>query len=312
MFSLFTMLILTVQGFSQNLAVLSRTDNELTIINLVNEQVIKNFKTGKSPHELVYDSVSNSIYIPSYGSNSLTKIDLKTKQSVGNFRIPNHSNLHDAIMLNNTLWLTSENKNAVINIHQSTGEFIQSYNTGGFRSHMITGIDALNKLFVANIDSGTVSIIDLNQDKIEVIKTGEGAEGIDRVLKKNEIWVSNRSDNTITIIDAVSNTVIKSFSSHGEFPVKLRVSPDEEEAWVSNNADGTIAVFDIDSYQLKKLINVGNRPLGITFSMDSNYAYVSKPGSNEILEIDIRNSYTIKRNIKGPKSPDGMVWLKNY
>jgi YVTN family beta-propeller protein len=120
--------------------------------------------------------------------------------------------------------------------------------------------------------------------------------------------VSNREDNTISVIDVARSEVLRTFSSHGEFPVKLRIRPDGLEVWVANNRSSSIAVFDARAFQHKGNVEVGSRPLGIIFSEDSSRAFVSRPGAAQVLEISTHD-FEILRTIETPKSPDGMAFL---
>lgn len=306
-------LIFINHSSAQTLAVVSRGENKVAFISIQEGKIIGTTSTGSFPHEMVLDNESRFIYVPSYGGNRVSKIDILRKETVTFFEFGKHKGLHSIVVMNNSLWITSEENRALLEVDSNTGKIDKEWPTNGYRSHMVVSVPQLNKLYVANIDSGTVSIINPETRQTKIIKTGSGAEGIDVAPDGKEVWVSNRGENTISVIDTYSDSVIKKFDSNGDFPVKLKFNPNGKEVWVANNRSGTIGVFDIKNYSWKRNIEVGSRPLGITFSDDGTKGYITKPASNEVLEIDILKDYSITKSFKTLSSPDGVIWLpKNW
>lgn len=300
------------QVFAQKLAVLSRLDDKVVFIDLKSGRMYNSLTTGNFPHEIAIDTDLKFAYISSYGGNTVTKIDLNNETVVANFDLGHHHNLH-GIHLSSTgslLWITSEKKKVLIELDTDAGTIINEWATYQYRSHMVTATSADNKLYVANIDSGSVSIINRSDNTVKILYTGDGAEGIDSAPDGSEVWVSNRADNTLAVIQVATDRLKHVFPSGGVFPVKLKFRPDGREVWVSNNSSGTVTVFDPQTYSLKKIITVGERPLGLAFSSDSRFAYVTRPGSGQVIEIDILNNYRISRTISTLPSPDGIVWYE--
>ena len=65
----------------------------------------------------------------------------------------------------------------------------------------------------------------------------------------NRIFVSNEYGNSVTVIDAKSNTVIKNISV-GTRPRGIGLSPDKTELYVAVSVDNQIAVIDTQSLQV--------------------------------------------------------------
>lgn len=59
-----------------------------------------------------------------------------------------------------------------------------------------------------------------------------------------------------------------------------------DEIWVSNEKDDTISVIDIESLEVVRTIDVGERPRGITFSKDFSVLYVCASDSDTVQVID--------------------------
>ena len=312
-FALILFLFFCINGLSsQKLIVTSRAENNVTIIDLETGEKIRQIKVGNEPHELLFNPWDTMVYVTNYGDKVVSKIDLLNKSLDTFFVFQDHLKLHGiaASKDGKTIWVTSEAKKAVLEIDTQKGSLIKAWPTLGYRSHMLTPSKDNNKLYVANLDENNVSIINRKANETKLLETGKAPEGIDISLNGKEVWVTNRQENTISIINTETDRVIEKIPSHGEFPVKLKFAPNGKQVWVSNNRSSSVAVFNSKEYRLEKLIDVGERPLWITFSNDSNRAYISKPGSHEVLEIDTLN-YVILRRIKVSKSPDGVVYVSN-
>ena len=59
-----------------------------------------------------------------------------------------------------------------------------------------------------------------------------------------------------------------------------------DEIWVSNEKDDTISVIDIETLEVVRTIEVGERPRGITFSKDYSVLYVCASDSDTVQVID--------------------------
>ncbi|MEM9341771.1 MAG: YVTN family beta-propeller repeat protein [Pseudomonadota bacterium] len=59
-----------------------------------------------------------------------------------------------------------------------------------------------------------------------------------------------------------------------------------DEIWVSNEKDDTISVIDIETLEVVRTIDVGERPRGITFAKDYSVLYVCASDSDTVQVID--------------------------
>lgn len=59
-----------------------------------------------------------------------------------------------------------------------------------------------------------------------------------------------------------------------------------DEIWVTNEKDDTVSVIDIETMEVVRTIDVGERPRGITFSKDFSVLYVCASDSDTVQVID--------------------------
>ena len=290
------------------LAVVSRAEHLVAFVELETGRLTSTVPTGRNPHEILVTLDRRLALVPSYAGNRVSSIDLESQRLINHFEITGHRAMHSGAWLDGFVWITDEEQGVILKLDPKSGKVVCETPTGGDKSHMVIAVRKLNRLYVANMGSGTVSSIDAESRTVRLIPVGDGPEGIDASPDGLHVWVSNREENTVTIISTATDEVVHEFSSHGEFPVKLRIRPDGREAWVVNNRSGSVAVFDVASRQHKRNINIGSRPLGIVFSDDGSRAFVSRPGASLVVEVDTE-SMQVLRSFQTPRSPDGMIYL---
>ena len=81
----------------------------------------------------------------------------------------------------------------------------------------------------------------------------------------DRIYVANRHDGTVSVIDGASNTVIATIPV-GERPFAIVVNPTTDRVYVANRNDGTVSVI--------ATVRVGAFPLGVGVNSSTNRVYV--------------------------------------
>jgi YVTN family beta-propeller protein len=177
-------------------------------------------------------------------------------------------------------------------------------------------------LYVTNINSGSVSVVDIELDKVvKIIPIGARAEGIDIMPDGSEIWVTNIKENYISIIDTETNEVINSIDTGNE-PLRLKFSNNGKYCFVSNSGDGTISVYDGKTKQqvasieipgkenlFDKVVYGTPRPVGILMHPNGLYAFVSNLTAGRVEVIDMK-SLSIVSSIEAENMPDGLALIE--
>lgn len=189
---------------------------------------------------------------------------------------------------------------------------------------MVVFVPEVQNAFVANIGSGTVTVLDLvDLKKITDIVTGAGAEGIDASPTGKEVWVSNRADNSLSVIDTKSRQVVQKLESQS-FPIRVKFTPDGKYVLVSNARSGDVKVFDAWTKKGIKTISMNVEsvagkeerlfsdrfgkspvPVGILIHPDGQRAYVANTNADIITVIELENWQVVNR-LQAGKEPDGM------
>ena len=310
---------------AQTLIVLNKSDHEAALVNPATFVVTARLATGKGPHEVAVSADGRMAYVSNYGSygvfrpgeqrqqpgETITVLDLKARKVAATWKLGEFKRPHGIVVSRDgkRLWVTAEENKAVLEIETSSGKVVKSWKTEQETSHMVEPTRDEKKLFVTNIRSGSVTVIDRTTDEVKTIVTAAGTEGIAISPDGKEVWVTNRGANTISVIDVATDTVKETFESGGKMPIRVKFTPDGKEALVSNAQSNMVSVFDAKTRALVAKIEVGVVPVGIQMTPDGKRAFVANTNANKISVIDIAARKVVQTFETG-QEPDGMAWAK--
>ncbi len=315
------------------LVVLNKSEATVSLIDLGSGALIATLPTGDGPHEAATSPDGRTVVVTNYGrkrpGESLTVIDLAGQRVLKTIKLSPFTRPHGIQFLpdGKRVLVTAEGAQSLILVNLEQGKVEKAVTTGQKVSHMVAYSGKHHRAFVANIGSGTVTVVDTrNWKKVKDIATGKGAEGIDIHPNSAEVWVSNRSDNTISVIDVETLTVKATFDSGGEMPIRVRFTPDGRHALVSNARTGNVVVFDTNKRKPVHSIKMQARPVkskegrlfagrmgdspvpvGVLIPPDGKTAFVANTNADQITVIDLA-SWKITGTLRAGKEPDGMTY----
>ncbi|MCA1733140.1 MAG: YncE family protein, partial [Acidobacteria bacterium] len=224
---------------SATLLVANKSDDTVDLLALADGRSLATLETGHAPHEIAVSPDGRQAVITNYGDrsapgSSLTVIDLSKRKVVRTIDLSDHKRPHGVVWLDaSRVTVTAEGSANLLVVDVKKGSVDAAISTGQEVSHMVAVHPGTSRAFVANIGSGSVTVVDLNAEKkLKDIVTGEGAEGIAVRPGTDEIWVTNRSADTLSVIDAASLEIVATMPSKG-FPIRIAFTPDGERALVS-------------------------------------------------------------------------------
>ena len=96
-----------------------------------------------------------------------------------------------------------------------------------------------NNIYVANRDSGTVSVIDsTNNTLLENVVVGSEPVALEFNPSNNDIYVANVVSNSVSMIASTNNTVTETVNVNG-LPIALEFSPSNDSVYVAGTLTGT-------------------------------------------------------------------------
>ena len=125
---------------------------------------------------------------------------------LGEYRAP-----HDVRWVDGTrVVVTSEANQALLLVNITSGAVERVFRTEAGVSHMLALSTDRTRLYCSNMKDGSVSAFDFKTgNKIADVKTGKEAEGVGVTPDGRWVWVGNRAEDTISIIDTRALEVTK-------------------------------------------------------------------------------------------------------
>jgi YVTN family beta-propeller protein len=320
------------------LIVLNKSEAMASLIDPDSMREVARVATGDGPHEAAVSPGGRIAVVGNYGTrdapgSTLTVIDVRGAEVLRTIELRLEDTLYHrphgiAFLDSRRVAVTCEAERAVLVVDVEDGRVERTVPTGQQVSHMIALTPDSRRGFVANIGSGTVTVLDLEKGvKLTDVPTGEGPEGIAVSVDGEQVWVTNRAADTVTILDAESFEMIDTLEA-ASFPIRAAFTPDGRHVLVSLARSGEVAVFDASTRSLVRRIPMearaederderlfGDRfgdspvPIGILISPNGKRAYVANTNADVVTLIDLE-SWTLTGRLQAGKEPDGMAWSR--
>jgi YVTN family beta-propeller protein len=140
-----------------------------------------------------------------------------------------------------------------------------------------------NKIYVANKDSNSVTVIDgaTNSTTTVAVDSLPYAVAVNPVT--NKIYVANRGSDTVTVIDGATNSTTS--VAVGHWPWAVAVNPVTNKIYVVNRNGNTVTVID-GATNGTTTVTVGTQPQAVAVNPVTNKIYVTNYVSNTVTVID--------------------------
>ncbi len=312
------------------LIVASKSGNDVYFIDRATGETVVILPTGEEPHEVEVSDDGRIAVVCNYGDrdkpgNTLSVYDVEKGAFHKTISLGEHTRPHGMqwVAGTNNLLVTTEGSKSLLMIDVKSGEIIKTLPAEEEVSHMVAAVPGYSKAFVSSIRTGNVAVFDLESNQlIQHVYSGKGAEGMDVSPDGTELWVTNRDENTLTIIDTETLAVLQQLPC-ADFPIRAKFTPDGSKFLVSNARSGSISVFDtqnrslladikltppvpedIDSERYFAEFEGTSIPIGVVVP-DNDYAYIANTRSDVVSIIDLKEM-KITGHLQAGNEPDGI------
>ncbi|NCN83941.1 MAG: YncE family protein [Sphingomonadales bacterium] len=299
---------------SGTLMVGNKGEDSLSFIDLKSGKEIARRATGNQPHEIAISPDGQLAAVVSYGGDTIDIFDIAAREKIETVSLAPARRPHGILWLDDgRIITTTEGSDNITIVSPPTDEEqarrVATIATGQKGSHMLVVTPDKARAFVTNMQSGTVSVLDLvTRTKIADLPAGTEPEGLAITPDGATIWVADRVSDQLRVFDAQSLEQLALIET-GPFPIRVAISPDGATAITSNLGDGTLGLFDVASRTPTGSIEISgtadSRQVTILFSSNGKNLYVAETGPDTIAEVDLATGKLVRR-FKAGSDGDGL------
>ena len=311
------------------LLIVNKLSSSITVFDLENAKEIIEIPLDIEPHEITAIPNQNKFAITNYGApniigKSVSIINSDSYKIEKTIDFEESPRPHGIISIGNStdVAVATDVGNDLVILDTKSGKVKKTIPTQQDLSHMVVLHPNKPFAYVTNINSGSVSVIDIDKGEvIKIIRCGSGTEGIDITPDGKEIWVTNNRDNTILVINTATYETLPVIPTGNE-ALRLKFTLDGKHCLVPNSKDGTIRVYDSKSKAEVKIIDLPGkkniidrvlyhtpRPVGILMHPNGQYAFVANSNADRIEVIDLK-SLSVVSTIGTRRVPDGLAIIQ--
>lgn len=143
-----------------------------------------------------------------------------------------------------------------------------------------------DKAYITSYDTGVVDVVNLKDHSVQKGKIEVGKEPNSAAISPDgkAVYVTNRASNSVSIIDPVTDTVIKTLDV-GDGPHGVAFNRDGSRAYVANRFDGTLSIIDTSELEVINTISIPGAPTALVVAGDN--LYVTRQYSEEISVVNM-------------------------
>ena len=301
-------------GMSGTLLVGNKGEDSLSFIDLRSGNEIARRSPGDQPHEIAISPDGRLAAVVSYGGQTIDIFDIAAMDRVETISLSPSRRPHGILWLDDgRIIATTEGSDNITIVSPPTGETqqreVSTIATAQKGSHMLVVTPDKSRAFVSNMQSGTVSVLDLvKMTKIADLSAGTEPEGLAITPDGATIWVADRQSDRLHIFDTATLKELDEIKT-GKFPIRVAISPDGATAITSNLGDGALGLYEVAARKPKGAIKISgtaeSQQVTILFSADGKNLFVAETGPDTIAEVDLSTGEVIRR-FKAGADGDGL------
>jgi len=158
--------------------------------------------------------------------------------------------------------------------------------------------EAAGRVYTANMESGTVSVIDADSMKVVFTIDARGHQTDDLSLSPDEsrLFATNLHSGTLAVVDTATNQVIATIQT-GKKAHSIALTPDGKQVWVVNGGEEYLTIVDVISLRIVGRVSLGQiiGPGYARFSPEGTWAYVTSPIQGTVSVIDVASKKVVAR-----------------
>lgn len=306
------------QAASPALLVLEKGARSLAIVDPERLEILARVDAGDDPHEVVASEDGRFAYVSNYGAfstpgHTLSVVDLAARKPLPPVDLGALGAPHGLELVAGKVYFTAEGSKTIGRYDPAARQIDWVLGIGQNRTHMLVVARDLERIFTADVNSDTVTILerakggDVSGWRMTHVPVGKGPEGFDVSPDGRELWAANSHDGTVSVVDLGAKKVLETLSLGTKFANRLKFTPDGKRVLVSDLGTGDMVILDAAARRELTRISLGHGAAGILVAPDGSRAFVAVSPDDCVAVVDLR-SLSVTGRVATGKGPDGMAW----
>src|SRR5687768_7074678 len=198
------------------LLVLSKTANELAVVDPATLKVVGRAPTGNGPHEVAVSADGRTAFVSNYGAqtpgSTISVIDLASLKEVRRADLAPLLRPHGIMVADAKVYFTAEANRLVARYDPASNRVDWLFGTGQAGTHMVFVSEDGAKLVTTNIGSDSITIMERGTNPLAwnqvVVPVGKGPEGFDLSPDGRTLWAAHSRDGGVSVIDLATRKVV--------------------------------------------------------------------------------------------------------
>ena len=304
------------QGF---LFIANQGDHTALVVDLGSRKVLSKIGVDINGHEVAIAPNHHFGYVPIYGNSGVGKpgtdgstievIDLHAGRAVNIIDLGKPLRPHCAKFgPDGLLYVSAELSNAIYVVDPATGKTVAEIPTGAQESHMFVLSPDGKRAYTANVGSGSVSVLDLqNRSLVTIIPVAKTVQRISISTDGRFVFTQDQDAPRIAVIDTATNKLAR-WIDLPAVAYSSTPTPDGK-LLLANAPSGKLFVINLSSENVAGTYPIPEALGEIAVNAAGTRAYVSCPQKGTIEILDIRASKLESPLVLTP-GVDGLVWFE--
>ncbi|MEE4661449.1 MAG: beta-propeller fold lactonase family protein [Halieaceae bacterium] len=314
---------------AQTLLVGNKSAASVSLIDIPSGRAVATAKTRPGPHEIAVSGDGALAVVTNYGTgdapgNSLSIIEVERGETVGTVDLGEHTRPHGIVFMpgNRKVLVTAEGSGNLLEVDVWAGKVVAAVPTGQRVSHMLAYDPEGRRAYVANIASGSVSLLSMGSRSLLAYRaSGQGAEGIALSPDRRWLWVTNRAEDSLSLFDARYLDKLATLPVPG-FPIRAEALPDGR-VLVTSARSAQLTVIDPEGPAVLETVDIAlagetptlfgdafagsSVPIGIELAPDRRRVWIAHAAADAVQELEV-DSWRELRVLKTGDEPDAMAY----